>query len=53
MDESKVTMKGRLGPGMMITVDLQSGQVHNLFSQEYFALIIFGSILILLLISID
>lgn len=27
MDESKVTMKGRLGPGMMITVDLQSGQV--------------------------
>lgn len=27
MDESKVTMKGRLGPGMMITVDLLSGQV--------------------------
>lgn len=27
MDESKVVMKGRLGPGMMITVDLQSGQV--------------------------
>ncbi|CAH9079304.1 unnamed protein product [Cuscuta epithymum] len=27
MDESKITMKGRLGPGMMITVDLQSGQV--------------------------
>lgn len=27
MDESKVTMKGRLGPGMMITVDLTSGQV--------------------------
>lgn len=27
MDESKVTMKGRLGPGMMITVDLSSGQV--------------------------
>ncbi|KAK2981099.1 hypothetical protein RJ640_021153, partial [Escallonia rubra] len=26
MDESKVIMKGRLGPGMMITVDLQSGQ---------------------------
>lgn len=35
MDESKVVMKGRLGPGMMITVDLQSGQVRieteNLF----------------------
>uniref|UniRef100_A0A0E0EFJ4 Ferredoxin-dependent glutamate synthase, chloroplastic n=1 Tax=Oryza meridionalis TaxID=40149 RepID=A0A0E0EFJ4_9ORYZ len=27
MDESKVVMKGRLGPGMMITVDLQTGQV--------------------------
>lgn len=27
MDESKVIMKGRLGPGMMITVDLHSGQV--------------------------
>ncbi|XP_031121832.1 ferredoxin-dependent glutamate synthase, chloroplastic [Ipomoea triloba] len=27
MDESKVTMKGRLGPGMMITADLTSGQV--------------------------
>jgi hypothetical protein len=27
MDESKVTMKGRLGPGMMITVDLPGGQV--------------------------
>lgn len=27
MDESKVTMKGRLGPGMMITVDLIKGQV--------------------------
>lgn len=27
MDESKVTMKGRLGPGMMISVDLRSGQV--------------------------
>ncbi|KAK4733914.1 hypothetical protein R3W88_008175 [Solanum pinnatisectum] len=27
MDESKVTMKGRLGPGMMISVDLSSGQV--------------------------
>lgn len=27
MDESKIIMKGRLGPGMMITVDLQSGQV--------------------------
>lgn len=27
MDDSKVTMKGRLGPGMMITVDLTSGQV--------------------------
>ncbi|VFQ72272.1 unnamed protein product [Cuscuta campestris] len=27
MDESKITMKGRLGPGMMITVDLRSGQV--------------------------
>ncbi|KAK3043194.1 hypothetical protein RJ639_001627 [Escallonia herrerae] len=29
MDESKVIMKGRLGPGMMITVDLQSGQVYE------------------------
>ncbi|KAL6657438.1 hypothetical protein ACP70R_005218 [Stipagrostis hirtigluma subsp. patula] len=27
MDESKVVMKGRLGPGMMIAVDLQTGQV--------------------------
>ncbi|XP_078170806.1 ferredoxin-dependent glutamate synthase, chloroplastic [Carex rostrata] len=27
MDESNVIMKGRLGPGMMITVDLPSGQV--------------------------
>lgn len=27
MDESKVIAKGRLGPGMMITVDLLSGQV--------------------------
>lgn len=27
MDESKVIMKGRLGPGMMITADLTSGQV--------------------------
>jgi hypothetical protein len=27
MDESKVTMKGRLGPGMMISVDLENGQV--------------------------
>ncbi|KAK4359624.1 hypothetical protein RND71_021853 [Anisodus tanguticus] len=27
MDESMVTMKGRLGPGMMISVDLSSGQV--------------------------
>lgn len=27
MDESKVVMKGRLGPGMMISVDLTSGQV--------------------------
>lgn len=35
MDESKVVMKGRLGPGMMITVDLETGQVrieqNNLF----------------------
>ncbi|KAG0487915.1 hypothetical protein HPP92_006726 [Vanilla planifolia] len=29
MEESKVIMKGRLGPGMMITVDLQSGQVYE------------------------
>lgn len=29
MDESKVTMKGRLGPGMMISVDLLSGQVYE------------------------
>ncbi|KAL8147703.1 hypothetical protein AgCh_005140 [Apium graveolens] len=27
MDESKDIMKGWLGPGMMITVDLTSGQV--------------------------
>ncbi|KAL8489352.1 hypothetical protein ACS0TY_025304 [Phlomoides rotata] len=27
MDESKVIMKGRLGPGMMIAVDLPTGQV--------------------------
>ncbi|XP_057983389.1 ferredoxin-dependent glutamate synthase, chloroplastic-like [Malania oleifera] len=29
MDESKVTTKGRLGPGMMISVDLLSGQVYE------------------------
>ncbi|KAG5242545.1 ferredoxin-dependent glutamate synthase family protein [Salix suchowensis] len=29
MDESKVTMKGRLGPGMMIAVDLPGGQVYE------------------------
>ncbi|KAG6638509.1 hypothetical protein I3843_10G039500 [Carya illinoinensis] len=29
MDESKIIMKGRLGPGMMITVDLTSGQVYE------------------------
>lgn len=29
MDESKVVMKGRLGPGMMISVDLTSGQVYE------------------------
>eukprot|EP00262_Sarcandra_glabra_P009426 TRINITY_DN2380_c0_g1_i2.p1 TRINITY_DN2380_c0_g1~~TRINITY_DN2380_c0_g1_i2.p1 ORF type:complete len:1655 (+),score=354.53 TRINITY_DN2380_c0_g1_i2:80-4966(+) len=29
MDESKVVMKGRLGPGMMISVNLQSGQVYE------------------------
>ncbi|CAN8284734.1 unnamed protein product [Cochlearia groenlandica] len=29
MDESKVTMKGRLGPGMMISVDLENGQVYE------------------------
>ncbi|XP_010505887.1 PREDICTED: ferredoxin-dependent glutamate synthase 2, chloroplastic-like isoform X1 [Camelina sativa] len=29
MDESKITMKGRLGPGMMISVDLESGQVYE------------------------
>ncbi|KAM0863812.1 hypothetical protein ACQ4PT_044345 [Festuca glaucescens] len=33
MDESKVVMKGRLGPGMMITVDLQTGQILNLVSR--------------------
>jgi hypothetical protein len=32
MDESKVTMKGRLGPGMMIAVDLPGGQVSAHFS---------------------
>ena len=35
MDESKVTMKGRLGPGMMISVDLLSGQVCTFY---YFAI---------------
>ncbi|XP_042475281.1 ferredoxin-dependent glutamate synthase 1, chloroplastic/mitochondrial-like [Macadamia integrifolia] len=29
MDESKITMKGRLGPGMMIAVDLQNGKVYE------------------------
>lgn len=29
MDESKVTMKGRLGPGMMIAVDLEKGEVYE------------------------
>lgn len=29
MDESKVILKGRLGPGMMITVDLLGGQVRT------------------------
>nr|GEU60165.1 ferredoxin-dependent glutamate synthase, chloroplastic [Tanacetum cinerariifolium] len=29
IDDSKVTMKGRLGPGMMITVDLIGGQVYE------------------------
>jgi len=29
MDESKVIMKGRLGPGMMITVDLEKGEVYE------------------------
>lgn len=29
MDESKVITKGRLGPGMMITVDLQNGEVYE------------------------
>ncbi|CAK9188496.1 unnamed protein product [Ilex paraguariensis] len=29
VDDSKITMKGRLGPGMMISVDLQSGQVYE------------------------
>ncbi|EFH47336.1 ferredoxin-dependent glutamate synthase 1 [Arabidopsis lyrata subsp. lyrata] len=29
VDEAKVTMKGRLGPGMMIAVDLVNGQVYE------------------------
>ncbi|XP_027173770.1 ferredoxin-dependent glutamate synthase, chloroplastic [Coffea eugenioides] len=29
IDDSKVMMKGRLGPGMMIAVDLKSGQVYE------------------------
>ncbi|XP_043720695.1 ferredoxin-dependent glutamate synthase, chloroplastic [Telopea speciosissima] len=29
VDESKITMKGRLGPGMMIAVDLQNGKVYD------------------------
>ncbi|WRX25745.1 Glutamate synthase [Theobroma cacao] len=29
VDDSKVTMKGRLGPGMMISVDLLNGQVYE------------------------
>lgn len=36
MDESKVIMKGRLGPGMMITADLLSGQVFCLSIQLEF-----------------
>lgn len=41
VDDSKVTMKGRLGPGMMISVDLLSGQVCKalmffFFSVAYF-----------------
>lgn len=35
MDESKVTMKGRLGPGMMITADLQTGQVRFEFLADF------------------
>lgn len=27
MDDSKVISKGRLGPGMMIAVDLETGEV--------------------------
>lgn len=29
VDESRIIMKGRLGPGMMITADLKSGQVYE------------------------
>lgn len=43
MDESKVTMKGRLGPGMMISVDLESGQVGGPDHGRLFSL--FGNIL--------
>jgi len=42
MDDSKVIMKGRLGPGMMITADLQSGQVCAQLSILLFIVIIFS-----------
>lgn len=36
MDDSKITMKGRLGPGMMIAADLISGQVCRALSFFFF-----------------
>lgn len=29
MDESTISAKGRLGPGMMISVDLETGEVRS------------------------
>lgn len=33
-NEDKVIMKGRLGPGMMISVNLESGEVSKNFSHD-------------------
>lgn len=50
MDDAKVTMKGRLGPGMMIAVDLLRGEVraaisfsflHSMFSPLSFCCFLF------------
>ncbi|CAJ1914664.1 unnamed protein product [Sphenostylis stenocarpa] len=36
VDESKVVLKGRLGPGMMITVDLPGGQLDSVEARSSF-----------------